>query len=179
MPCREHLSLNKLTPLPIQDKGESAGGAARWVILRKIAIGHVITSVENAAKLAILRCVARLNRQEDTLNRDSSRFRGNTHGKPKHGRMARNPQGQRDVHQVTEQTKDESRGNRDDFYVFSGRSREAQNTIEMLIEDKPINVIIDSGANCNLMSEGVFEFVKGGNASLLGCDKRVYAYGSN
>ena len=49
----------------------------------------------------------------------------------------------------------------------------------MLIEDKPINVIIDSGANCNLMLEGVFEFVKGGNASMLECDKRVYAYASN
>ena len=75
--------------------------------------------------------------------------------------MARNPWGQRDVSQVTEQTMDESCGNRDDFYVFSARSREAQNTTEMLIEGKPINVIIDSGANCNLMSEGVFEFVKG------------------
>ena len=50
---------------------------------------------------------------------------------------------------------------RDDFYVFSARSGEAQNTVEMLIEDKPIIVIIDSGANCNLMSEGVFELVKG------------------
>ena len=29
------------------------------------------------------------------------------------------------------------------------------------------------------MSEGVFEFVKGGNASLLECDKRVYAFASN
>ena len=63
--------------------------------------------------------------------------------------------------------------------MFSARSGEAQNTVEMLIEDKPINVILDSGANCNLMSEGVFEFVKGGNASLLECDKGVYAYGSN
>ena len=56
---------------------------------------------------------------------------------------------------------DETRGNRDDFYVFSARSRDAQNTVEMLIQDKPINVIIDSGANCSLMSEGVFEFVTG------------------
>ena len=29
------------------------------------------------------------------------------------------------------------------------------------------------------MLEGVFEFVKGGNASMLECDKRVYAYASN
>ena len=88
----------------IQDKVESAGGATRWVILRKIAIAHVITSMENVAKTK--------QTKEDTLNRDSSRFRGNTRGKPKHGRMARNPRGQRDVRQVTEQTMDESRGNR-------------------------------------------------------------------
>jgi len=57
--------------------------------------------------------------------------------------MARNQRGQRDLHQVAEQAMDESRGNKDDFYVFSARSRKAQNTVEMLIEDKPINVIID------------------------------------
>ena len=57
---------------------------------------------------------------------------------------------------------DEIRGNKEDCYVFSSRRGEAQNTVEMLIEDKPIKVTIDSAANCNLMSEGVFEFVKGG-----------------
>ena len=91
----------------------------------------------------------------------------------------KNQRGQRDVRQVTEQTMDKSCGNKDDFYVFSARSGEEQNTVEILNEDKPINVIIDSGANCNLMSEGVFEFVKGGNVSLLECNKRVYACASN
>ena len=67
----------------------------------------------------------------------------------------------------------EVRGGAKDFV------QETQNTVEMMIEDKPINVIIDSGANCSLMSEGVFEFVKGVNASWLECDKRVYAYASN
>ena len=57
--------------------------------------------------------------------------------------MARNQRGQRDVRQVTEQTMDESRGNKDEFYVFSARSEEAQNTVEMLTENQPINVIID------------------------------------
>ena len=63
--------------------------------------------------------------------------------------------------------------------MFSARGREAQNTVEMLLEEQPINVTIDSGAKCNLMSERVFEFVKGGTPSLLECDKRVYAYASN
>ena len=70
-------------------------------------------------------CCKSKQTKEDTLNRDSCRFRGNTGGKPKHGRMARSPTGQRDVRQVTEQTMDESRENKDDFYVFSARSREA------------------------------------------------------
>ena len=124
-------------------------------------------------------CCKSKQTKEDTLNRDSCRFRGNTHGKPKHGRMARIPTGQRDVRQVTEQTMAETQGNKDDFYVFSARSREAQNTVEILFEDQPINVTIDSGANWNLMSERVFEIVKGGNASLLKCDERVYPYASN
>ena len=155
--------------MPIQDKGESAGGATRRVIFRKIVIAHVIGHFEV--------CCKSKQTKEDTLNRDSCRFRGNTHGKPKHGRMARIPTGQRHVRQVTEQTEDESQGNKD-FYVFSARSREAQNTVEILFEDQPINVTIDSGANCNLMSERIFEIVKGGNASLLECDERVYAYAS-
>ena len=40
--------------------------------------------------------------------------------------------------------------NSDDLYVFNAGNSEEQNTIEMLIEDKPVNVIIDSGANCNV-----------------------------
>ena len=177
MYCEETLSLGKLSEivgqyhdkeaLTLEPEGQvnniradsrSAGSATRRVIFQKIFIAHVITSVENATKSAILRCVARVNRQKKiTLNRDSCRFRGNTGGKPKHGRMARSLTGQRYVRQVTEQTMDESRENKDDFYVFSARSREAQNTVDMLLEDQPINVTIDSGANCNLMSERVFE----------------------
>lgn len=45
-----------------------------------------------------------------------------------------------------------------------------------MIEDKLVNVFIDSGASCNLMSEETFNFVAGGNARLLECNKRVYAY---
>lgn len=44
------------------------------------------------------------------------------------------------------------------------------------IEDKPISVIIDSGASCNLMSEEVFKYVTGGKVSLYECNKRVHAY---
>lgn len=47
-----------------------------------------------------------------------------------------------------------------------------------MIEDKLVNVVIDPGASCNLMSEETFNFVAGGNDRLLECNKRVYAYAS-
>ena len=50
--------------------------------------------------------------------------------------------------------------------------------MELMIEDKLVNVVIDSGASCNLMSEEMFNVVTGGNARLLECNKRVYAYAS-
>ena len=40
------------------------------------------------------------------------------------------------------------------------------------------NVIVDSGASCNLMSEEVFDLVTGGSVKLLECNKRVFAYAS-
>ena len=43
-------------------------------------------------------------------------------------------------------------------------------------QDKIINVIADSGASCNLMSEHVFHSLTRGKAPLAGCDKNVYAY---
>ena len=50
--------------------------------------------------------------------------------------------------------------------------------MELVIEDKLVNVAIDSGASCNSISEETFNFVAGGNARLLECNKRVYAYAS-
>ena len=62
---------------------------------------------------------------------------------------------------------DPNHANSDDFYEFSAGNSEGKNTMEMLIEDKSVNVIIDSGANCNfLMLEEVFESIIGGNAIL-------------
>ena len=49
------------------------------------------------------------------------------------------------------------------------------NTLKLEIADNTIDVIIDSGASCNLMSEEVFNLVTGGNVKLLECNKRVFA----
>lgn len=57
----------------------------------------------------------------------------------------------------------------DGFYVFSTSGGES-NALP-LIESEPVNVIIDSGATCNLMSEQ-------GKLELLETHRKVYAYAS-
>ena len=56
----------------------------------------------------------------------------------------------------------ESSASSDDFYVLGTGKSDDQNTLMLEIEDKPINVIIVSGASCNLMSQEVFDHVTGG-----------------
>ena len=58
----------------------------------------------------------------------------------------------------------------DGFYVFSAPDSES-NTLPLMIESEPVNVIIDSGATCNLMSEQ-------GKLEMLETDRKVYAYAS-
>ena len=72
----------------------------------------------------------------------------------------------------------ENRVNSDDFYVFNAGTTDGQNIMELMIEDKLVNIVIDSGASCNLMSEEMFDLITGSNARLLECNKRVYAYAS-
>ena len=60
--------------------------------------------------------------------------------------------------------------------MFTASSGEALETLELRINDKIIDVIADSGASCNIMSEHVFHSLTGGKAPLAGCNKNVYAY---
>ena len=85
---------------------------------------------------------------------------------------------QRDVHNVTGDKSAENRVSSHDFYVYNAGSTDGQNTVELGIEDKLVNVVIDSGASFNLMSEETFSFIARGNARLFECNKRVYAYAS-
>ena len=122
-------------------------------------------------------CHSKQNKGRDS-NRGSSHGHGSSRTKPGRGRRGGNSKEQRDVHNVTGDTSTENRVSSDDFYVFNARSTDGQNTMELMIEDKLVNVVIDSGASCNLMSEEMFNVVTGGNARLLECNKRVYAYAS-
>ena len=46
--------------------------------------------------------------------------------------------------------------------MFNAESTDGQNTMVLVIEDKLVNIVIDSGASCNSMSEEMFSFVTGG-----------------
>lgn len=124
---------------------------------------------------------------KQSKGRDSSRsssrgrgneYRGNSGRKQSRGRRGGSSQGQRDVRQVTEDVTTGNSARKDDFYVFYTGETDDGNTLKLEIADKTMNVIIDSGASCNLMSEEVFNLVTGGNVKLLECNKRVFAYAS-
>ena len=73
---------------------------------------------------------------------------------------------------------EESDASEDDgYYVFSTSDGES-NTLPLMIENEHVNVIIDSGATCNLMSEQVFDKVSKGKLELSKTDRKVYAYAS-
>ena len=59
---------------------------------------------------------------------------------------------------------------------FTTTTGENLETLELLINDKIINVIVDSVAGCNHMSDRVFHSIRGGKGLLARCDKNVYAY---
>ena len=65
----------------------------------------------------------------------------------------------------------------DGFYVFSASDCES-NTLPLMIENESVDVIIDSGATCNLMSQRVFDKASKGKLELLKTDRKVYAYAS-
>lgn len=111
-------------------------------------------------------------------SRTSSRGRGNSGRKQSPGRRGGSSQGQRDVRQVTEDVTTGNSVTKDDFYVFYTGETDDGNTLKLEIADKTINVIIDSGASRNLMSEEVFNLVTGSNVKLLECNKRDFAYAS-
>ena len=46
----------------------------------------------------------------------------------------------------------------EDYYVFCTDENQSPNTLKLLIADKPLDNIVDSGASCNLMSEETFNF---------------------
>ena len=60
--------------------------------------------------------------------------------------------------QLPEDDDDES----GDYYVFCATRDQGSSSMELSIRDKIVNVIIDSGASCNLMSQTTFDLLSGG-----------------
>ena len=155
-------------------KRENVGGAIKWVTSRRNAVDHVTTSAGNVATWAISRCGAIPNGAKSETLVEVRVVGGNSGRKQSRGRKEGDSQGRRDVRRVTEDVTAGSYASEDDFYVFYTGDTDDQNTLKLEIEDKTINVIIDSGASCNLMSEEVFNLVTGGNVKLVECNKRVF-----
>ena len=66
------------------------------------------------------------------------------------------------MNQLTEnQMAEEDDADSDDFYVFIAGATDEENTLELIIEEKLINTVIDSDASCSSIPE-VFNFVTGG-----------------
>ena len=53
---------------------------------------------------------------------------------------------------IENQKAEEGDAGRYDFYVFSAGATNEENTLELIIEYKLINTVIDSGASCKIMS---------------------------
>ena len=67
------------------------------------------------------------------------------------------------MNQLTEnQMAEEDDADSDDFYVFIAGATDEENTLELIIEEKLINTVIDSDASCSSIPEEVFNFVTGG-----------------
>ena len=63
--------------------------------------------------------------------------------------------------------------------MFNAESTGGQTPcMALMIEDNLVNVVVDSVASCNLLSEDTFKFITGGNARLLECNIRVHACAS-
>ena len=93
------------------------------------------------------------------------------------GKFGRKRDGVRKIGEQSEQSNEEgSNASEDDgYYVFSASDGES-NTLPLMIENELVDVIIHSGATCNLMSEQVFDKESQGKLELLKTNRKVYAY---
>jgi len=116
--------------------------------------------VEYVASWVILKCASCHTKQSKgcTPSRSFSRGRGNTNGNTNQGGKRGNSHNKHDVHQLSEDKMAGEHVSSDDFYVFTTGTSDERNTLELIIQDKPIKVITDSGGSCNLMSEDIYHF---------------------
>ena len=161
-----------------EDRGKSDKGTNRkqtWQgkCWRCAKPGHMAKDCEVSRKHTCGKCgnrghmevCCRTKQDKQGKGRGDSRRRGNL------GRI-------RDGVQPEQSNEEGSNASEDNgYYVFIASDGES-NTLSLMIENELVDVIIDSGATCNLMSEQVFDKVSQGKLELLKSDRKVYAYAS-
>ena len=140
--------------------------------------GHMAKDCEVSRKHTCSKCGNRGHMEicRRTKQDKQGKGRGDSRRRGKSGRKRQGVQrigDQPDQSNVEESDASEADG----YYVFSTSDGES-NTLPLMIENEPVNVIIDSGATCNLMSEQVFDKVSKGKLELSKTDRKVYAYAS-
>ena len=81
--------------------------------------------------------------------------------------------GKREKVQALTQQQDTENVEDDAFYVFTATTGEGLESLELRINNKLVDVIVDSGSSCNLMSEDLFHFITRGETTLAECDRSV------
>ena len=89
------------------------------------------------------------------------------------GKSSKQPAGQdtnkgkkppHNVRSVVPDKPDKDDGDGVDYYAFSTEENHHPGTLQLLVQDKSLDVIADSGASCNLMSAETFVHCQGGNS---------------
>ena len=133
--------------------------------------GHMAKDCEVSRKHTCSKCGIRGHMEVCCNTKTDKQGKGRGDSK-RRGKPGRKRDGVRKIGDRPEQSNVEgSDASEDDGYYES-------NTLTLMIENEPVNVIIDSGATCNPMSEQVFNKVSKGKLELLKTDRKVYAYAS-
>ena len=126
--------------------------------------GHMVKDCEVSRKHTCSKCGIRRHMEVCCHLKPGKQGKGRGDGK-RRGKLERKLDG---IGDMPEQSNMEgSDASEDDgYYVFSASDSES-NTLLLMIENEPVNVIIDSGAPCNLMSGQVFDKVSKGKLELF------------
>ena len=140
--------------------------------------GHMAKDCEVSRKHTCSKCGNRGHMEICCRTKQDKQGKGRGDSR-RRGKSGRKRQGVRRIGDQPDQSnvEESDASEHDGYYVFSTSDGES-NTLPLMIENEPVNVIIDSGATCNLMSEQVFDKVSKGKLELSKTDRKVYAYAS-
>ena len=163
-----------------EDRGESDKGMSRkqpwqdkcWGCAKP---GHMAKDCEVSRKHTCGKCGNRGHMEVCCRTKQNKQGKGSGDSGLR-GKFGRKRDGVRKIGEQLEQSYEEgSNASEDDgYYVFIASDGES-NTFPLMIENELVDVIINSGATCNLMPKQVFDKVSQGKLELLKTDRNVYA----